>query len=121
MNNHTSPATRSAWTARSTLVLFGFLALTAQLPVVVDIYSNVVFRLLFIPAYLVSLLVYEGLGIEHIIYAFDGVFPGEQTALWEVGQIVTYYLFAVSATWLGRWLETHKQKPNHQTSSNKGG
>ena len=121
MNNHLSPATRSAWTARSTLVLFGFLALTAQLPVVVDIYSNVVFRLLFIPAYLISGLVYEGLGLEHIIYALNTQIPGEQLFLWDLGQIVTYYLFAVSATWLGRWLETRKQKPNHQTSSNKGG
>ncbi len=103
------------------LVLFGFLALTSQLPAVVDIYSNVIFRLLFIPAYLVSSLFYEGLGIEHIIYALDGLFPGEQTSLWEVGQIATYYLFAVSATWLGRWLETRKQKPNRQTPTNKGG
>ncbi|WP_227355895.1 hypothetical protein [Haladaptatus salinisoli] len=120
MNNHTS-ITRSAWTTRSTLVLFGFLALTSQLPAVVDIYSTVVFRLLFIPAYLVSVLVYEGLGLEHIIYALDAQIPGKQPYLWESGQIITYYLFAVSATWLGRRLETLSQKPNHQTSSNKGG
>jgi hypothetical protein len=121
MNEHPSSPTRSAWTARSTLVLFGFLALMSQLPAIVDIYSTVVFRLLFIPAYLVSVLVYEGLGLEHIIYALDAQILGKQPYLWESGQIITYYLFAVSATWLGRRLETLSQGQDRRTPSNKGG
>ncbi len=118
MNNHPSPTTRSAWTTRSTLVLFGFLALTSQLPAVVDIYSNVVFRLLYIPAYLVSLLVYEGLGIEHVTYALDAQVLGAQPYLWDSGQVVTYYLFAVSVIWLGQRFKHFGRREPPRTPTN---
>jgi hypothetical protein len=65
--------------------------------------------------------VYERLGIEHVIYALDAQLQGEQPYLWDIGQIITYYLFAVSAIWLGWRFETHKRKPNHHMPSNKGG
>ncbi|WP_227356654.1 hypothetical protein [Haladaptatus salinisoli] len=47
------------WTARTTLLVFGFLALTWYLPNVVDIYDSVLYRLLFVLSYVVMLLVYD--------------------------------------------------------------
>lgn len=94
----------SVWFARPTLFLFAFLALTSQLPVVLDIYSSLLWRLLFIPSYLVMLFLYDApWGLENVVYALDGVFGGGKL-LWEAGLFVTYYLFAVVVTWLVRLL-----------------
>lgn len=93
------------WTARSTLALFGFLALSSQLPAIIDIYSFVLWRLLFLPSYLVMLFLYDGpWGLENVVYAFDAVVASERARalLWDGGLFVTYYLFAVATTWLGR-------------------
>ena len=96
--------TPSVWFARPTLLLFAFLALTSQLPAVLDIYSSLLWRLLFIPSYLVMLFLYDApWGLENAVYAIDGVLGGGKL-LWETGLFVTYYLFAVVVTWLGRRL-----------------
>lgn len=107
-----SPNTRSAWTARSTLLLFAFLALTWHLPDVVDIYSyGELPRVLFVPAYLLMLVLYDNLwGLENVVYAIDPIVPGSGRYLWDAGLIVTYYLFAVAVTWLGR-----RFKPSRHT------
>jgi hypothetical protein len=96
--------TPSAWFARPTLFLFAFLTLTSQLPAVLDIYSSPLWRVLFVPSYLVMLFLYDApWGLENAVYALDGAF-GSGKQLWEVGLFVTYYLFAVVVTWLGRRL-----------------
>ena len=101
-----SPA--SAWRARSTLLLFGVLALGRYVPAVVDPYSLVgVPLLLYLPSYLVSLFVYDGpWGLETVVYGFESLLPVSGAFLWNGGLVVTYYLFAVAATWGGRHLET---------------
>lgn len=92
------------WTARTTLLVFGFLALTWHLPRVVDIYDSVLYRLLFVPSYVVMLLFYDSpWGLENAVYAFEAIFARWKYA-WEAGLLVTYYLVAVGATWLGRRL-----------------
>ncbi|WP_458188445.1 hypothetical protein [Haladaptatus sp. NG-WS-4] len=106
MEDESSPTTtaRSVWTARPTILVFGFLALSWFLSDVVDIYSFVLFRLLYVPAYLVMLLVYDSpWGLENLVYALDVVLPREKY-VWEAGLVVTYYLVAVTVTWLGRRL-----------------
>ncbi|WP_458209233.1 hypothetical protein [Haladaptatus sp. NG-SE-30] len=103
-NSSTTTATRSVWTARPTILVFAFLSVTWFLPTFVDIYSFVLYRLLFIPAYLVMLLVYDApWGLENVVYALDGVLPQEKY-VWEIGLLVTYYLVAAALTWLGRRL-----------------
>lgn len=42
-------------------------------------------------------------GLENAVYALDAVLPREKYA-WEASLLVTYYLVAVSATWLDRRL-----------------
>ncbi len=95
---------RSAWTARGTLLVFAFLALTSYLPNVVDIYSYWgIPRLLFIPSYLLMLVLYDSpWGLENVVYVLDPIVPGSGALLWEVGLVATYYLFAVVVTWLAR-------------------
>ncbi|WP_101296430.1 hypothetical protein [Halegenticoccus soli] len=97
----------SAWTSRSTLVAFGYLALAWRLPEVVDIYASFAYRLLFLPPYLVASLVYDSAwGLENVAYAVGGLVPIDGGVLWEIGLLAAYYLFAVTATWLGRRLES---------------
>jgi NADH dehydrogenase len=88
-----------------TLGLFAFLSLAWFLPEVVDIYSIPGLVLLFIPSYLVNVVFYDGVfGLEAVVYALEGV-VGESPSLWDVGLLVTYYLFSVVAVALGRALK----------------
>lgn len=114
----TPTESRSAWTARSTLFAFGFLALTSQLPNLVDIYDyGGIPGLLFVPSYILMLVLYDSpWGLENVIYAIDPVIPGTGAYLWEGGLIVTYYLFAVIATWLVRQV-----KPGRRMSTRSRG
>jgi uncharacterized protein YbjT (DUF2867 family) len=94
---------RSLFVGRETLGLFTFLSLAWGLPAVVDIYSAPVFRLLFIPSYLVSMVVYDGfVGLENVTYAVQNAVPGEWAYAWDAGLVVTFYLFAVAAVLVGR-------------------
>lgn len=108
----------SAWTAPSTLLVFGFLAVTWQLPTVIDIYSyGGIPGLLYIPAYLLMLVLYDSpWGLENIVYAIDPLIPGSGAYLWHGGLIVTYYLFAVILIWTGRQL-----KPSNLASTQSRG
>lgn len=104
--------TATVWFARSTLIVFTFLAVTSQLPAVLDIYGFVLWRVLFIPSYLVTLLFYDApWGLENVVYAINGVLGGGKLP-WEVGSFVTYYLFAVVVTWLGRRLASVRPTGN---------
>jgi hypothetical protein len=98
---------RSALTARSTLLLFAFLALGWLLPNVVDPYSFGGLPLLvLVPSYLVTLFVYDSpWGLENVVYAIEPMVPGSGAVLWDVGLLVTFYLFAAVSTWVGRRLE----------------
>lgn len=88
---------RPAWTARSTLVVFAYLALAAQLPLVVDIYAyGGVPRLLFVPSYLLLALVYAA------VDPLEPFLGGARRAVLAGGPLVAYYLAAVAVTWLGR-------------------
>lgn len=106
LRRRSPPDSRSAWTARSTLLVFAFLALTWQIPNVVDIYDyGGVPRLLFLPSYVLMLVLYDSpWGLENVVSAVDPVVPGSGRLLWEAGLLVTFYLFAVAVTWLGRRL-----------------
>lgn len=97
---------RSVVTARSTLFLFSYLALTWQLPNVVSIYSSVIYRVLFIPAYVVNILVYDSAwGLEQLVYLVAPYLPVSGPVLWEIGLLITYYLFAVIVVWIGRQMK----------------
>lgn len=90
------------WTARSTLLVFAFLALAAQLPRVVDIYAyGGLPRLLFVPSYLLTALVYALLvPVEPLLD--PGGLSGRLAFVG--GPLVGFYLAAVLATWTGRRL-----------------
>ena len=88
-----------------TLGLFAFLSLTWFLPTVVDIYSIPGLVLLVVPSYLVNMVFYDGgFSLEAVVYALEG-FVGKSSVLWDVGLLVTYYLFSVIVVALGRSLK----------------
>jgi NADH dehydrogenase len=89
---------------RATLGLFAVLTLSWYLPAVVDIYAVPGLALLYLPAYVVNLAVYDGgLGLEAAVYALEGV-VGRSPALWDAGLVVTYYLVSVLVVTLARVL-----------------
>lgn len=115
-------APRSAWTARSTLVVFAFLALTWRIPDVVDIYEyGGVPRLLFLPSYVLVLVLYDSpWGLENVVSAVDPFVPGSGRLLWAAGLVVTFYLFAVAVTWLGRRLTDYGSRSARGGDGNGG-
>ena len=93
---------RSAWTAPSTLLVFAYLALAAQLPLIVDIYAyGGVPRLLFVPSYLLMAVAYA------LVDPLEPFLVPDGPVVWLLfvgGPLVAYYLFAAALTWIGRRL-----------------
>lgn len=118
-----SNPSRSVLTTRSTLLIFGVLALGWFLPLVVDIYSYGGLPLvLYIPAYLVTIVLFDGvLSLENVVYAIDPFIPVRGEYLWNAGLLVTYYLFAVASTWLGRYLQKAETSIKLDESHEEGG
>jgi hypothetical protein len=99
-----SPST-AVLTDRATLALFAALTAGWFLPDFLGPYAGVAMPL-FLPAYLVSMVTYDGLlGLEHVVYAVGNALGGESALAWDAGLVVTYYLFAVVAALLARPLE----------------
>lgn len=99
---HTVP---SAFTDRTTLGLFAFLAAGWFIP---DLAPELGYLLypLFLPAYLVSMVTYDGLlGLEHVAYAVAELLPVSGPIVFDAGLAVTFYLFAVVAVVLGGALQ----------------
>ncbi len=107
---------RSPLTAAMTLVLFVGLTLTSWLPAVVDIYSFVGFRILFLPSYLVTAFLYDG-RLEQVVYALEAVGLPASHALWEVGRIATYYLVAVAVVVVSRIAMGRSRRRRRRPSS----
>jgi hypothetical protein len=103
METEAEAGSRSAWTAPSTLLVFAFFALAAQLPLVVDIYAfGGVPRLLFVPSYLLMGIFYAAMDpLEPLLGGAD---RGLARVLWIGGPLLTYYLAAVLLTLGGRRL-----------------
>lgn len=91
-----------AWTARSTLLAFAFLALAAQLPGVVDIYAyGGLPRLLYVPSYILTAVVYALVDPVEPLLEPEGV---AGRLLFGGGPLVAFYLASVLATLVGRRL-----------------
>lgn len=96
---------RSTPTARAPLALFGVLTAGWFLPALLGPYAGAALPL-YLPAYLVSMVTYDGLlGLEHAVYALQAAFGVESAALWDAGLVLTFYLFSVVVALLGRPLE----------------
>ena len=109
---------RDAFTARTTLAVFAFLALTSRLPAVVDIYASPVYRILFTPSYLVTMLFYDSpFGLENLVYPISGVLPVDGSLLWDLGEIATFYLFAVAVGLLAERLRARRRPAPNSTTS----
>lgn len=100
-------ALRRALTDRAALVVFGVLAVTWFLPQVVAPLDSPlllgVAQVLVVPAYLLSLLVFDGL-LEAAVYPVADALPVVRPFVWDAGLLVVFYAFAVLAAWLGRRL-----------------
>lgn len=86
--------------------MFGVLAIGWSLPTIAnaDRYGPLLL-VPYIPAYLVTIVLYDGvLSLETVVYAIEPLVPIRGEYLWDAGLLVTYYLFAVASTWLGRYL-----------------
>jgi hypothetical protein len=107
-----------ALVSRTTLALFGFLALTSRLPAVVDIYASPVYWVLFTPQYLVSMLLYDGpFGLENLVYPVIGILPVDGHLLWEVGELATFYLFAVAVGLVAERVRRRTRPPPDSATS----
>lgn len=86
--------------SRSVVLIFGFLLLSE--------YARIAF--LNLPAYVVRSFFYDSVwGLENVIYAVDGFIPLARRLLWELGLIITYFLFAVAAVALVRHITAGNQ------------
>ena len=94
--------------SRSVVLIFGFLLLSE--------YARV--PLLNLPAYVVSSFFYDSVwGLENVVYAVDGLIPIAGRLLWELGLIITYFLFAVAVVGLARHVTDGNQPsttPTHR-------
>lgn len=89
----------SALLDRAALALFALLAGGWFLPA---IYPPIAATPLFVPPYLVTIVLYDGLlGLEHVAYAAAAVLPITESLAFDAGLAVTFYLFAVVAAALG--------------------
>jgi hypothetical protein len=92
-------------TGRATLALFAVLTGGWFLPGLLGPYASAVLPL-YLPAYLVSMVTYDGLlGLEHVVYALQAAVGGQWAVAWDAGLVVTFYLFSVAAALLSRPLE----------------
>ncbi len=90
---------------RATLTLFAALTTGWFLPDFLGSYGAIAMPL-FLPAYLVSMVTYDGLlGLEQVVYAIEDALGGEWKLLWDAGLVATFYLFSVVAAFLARPLE----------------
>lgn len=90
----------AALTGRSTLLVFAALAVGAFLPPVVPKLAPVLYPLV-LPAYLITMVVYDGGLLEQVVYLLSGSLPVDGRLLWDVGQALTLYLFTVVAALIG--------------------
>lgn len=109
---------RPALVSRTTLAVFAFLALTSRLPAVVDVYASPVYLVLGLPSYLVSMVLYDSpFGLENLVYPVSGVLPVDGHLLWEIGEVATFYLFAVAAGLLAERLRARGRPPPDSATS----
>ena len=94
----------AAFTGRNTLVVFAVLAGGWVLPQLLP-KAAPLFLPLYLPAYLVSMVVYDGGMLESVVYAVQGSVPIDGHLLYEIGQVVTFYLFTGVAALVGGVLE----------------
>lgn len=96
-----------AMRSRVTVGVFAFLTLSSLIPVVISIYASPVLRLLFLPSYLVTMLLYDSVwGLENLVYLL-----GDGHLLWETGNVLTYYLFALAVGWLTERVRDLRRPP----------
>lgn len=109
--------TVSALTDPTTLGLFALLAAGWFIPTLVPELGYLLYPL-FLPAYLVSMVTYDGLlGLEHVAYAVAEVVPISGAVVFDAGLAVTFYLFAVVAVVLGGALERRFGAQTHGDSA----
>ena len=89
---------------RSTLAVFLALVAGWYLPGVASEFAVLLFPL-FLPAYLVTIVAYDGGLLEQAVYALDGRVPVSGELLFEAGQVVTFYLFSAVAALVGSVVE----------------
>lgn len=89
---------------RSTLAVFLALVAGWYLPGVASEFAVLLFPL-FLPAYLVTMVAYDGGVLEQVVYALDGSVPISGELLFEAGQVVTFYLFSAVAALVGSVVE----------------
>jgi hypothetical protein len=102
---------RDAAKSRTTLAIFGVLALTSLIPRVVDPDASPVYFVLGLPSYLVTMLFYDSpVGLENLVYPVapvaDSFVSGGGHLLWEAGEIGTFYLFALAVGWIAALLRS---------------
>lgn len=98
---HALRAVASTFTDRATFVPFVLLSAGWLLPSTFPAYAHLAYPLL-LPAYLVSMVTYDGLiGLEQVVYTAQNAAGGEWAYAWDAGLIVTFYLFSVVATLFG--------------------
>ena len=107
---------REAATSRTTLAVFGFLALSGQIPAFVDIYATPAYRILFLPPYLVTMLFYDSpFGLENLVYPVAALVEpvlGDGHLLWEAGRVLTFYLFALAVGWIAGAVRSRNRPRN---------
>ncbi|MDS0276264.1 hypothetical protein NDI85_00400 [Halomicroarcula sp. S1AR25-4] len=108
----TGAEVRSVFRRPTTLALFAYLVAATYLPVLAaaigqvapsaEPYVSPVAILLYVPAYLLSILVYDSpWGLENVVYAVEGFLGVSNSGLYYVGLVVTYYLCSVVLVWFG--------------------
>lgn len=93
-----------ALVGRSTVAVFLALVAGWYLPSVASEFAVILFPL-FLPAYLVTMVAYDGGLLEQVVYALDGSVPVDPELLFEAGQVVTFYLFTAVAALVGTIVE----------------
>ena len=89
-------ATGSLFVSLPVVAVFAFLTTVWSLQHVVDIYANPVIRWLFVVPYLVTVLLFDNGVAERLVYAVEPFLPVPGAVLWEAGNLLTYYLFALA-------------------------
>jgi len=104
MNPSIRAVAARALVGRGTLAVFLALVAGWYLPSVASEFAVLLFPL-FLPAYLVTIVAYDGGMLEQVVYLLDGAVPVAPELLYEVGQVVTFYLFTAVAALVGSVVE----------------
>lgn len=104
MNQSIRTLVTRALVGRSTLAVFLALVAGWYLPSVASEFAVVLYPL-FLPAYLVTIVAYDGGVLEQLVYALDGSVPLGGELLFEAGQVVSFYLFTAVAALVGGAVE----------------